>query len=136
MGKRKRLVAEKRKEQNKTIFLSTHILSEVEQVANRMIIINKGEKIVEGNVSDLLNEADLKVSVEVIETETAGRLISQSQWAKKLISINNHKMIFNIQTEEIAELNKYLVNNNVSVSAIIPTRSLESYFLKITEEAA
>jgi len=124
------------KEQNKTIFLSTHILSEVEQVANRMIIINKGEKIVEGSVSELLNEADLKVSVEVIEIEATGRLISQSQWAKNLISINNHKMIFDIHTEEIAELNKYLVNNKVSVSAIIPTRSLESYFLKITEEAS
>ena len=124
------------KEQNKTIFLSTHILSEVEQVANRMIIINKGEKIVEGSVSELLNEADLKVSVEVIEIEAAGRLISQSKWAKNLISINNHKMIFDIHTEEIAELNKYLVNNKVSVSAIIPTRSLESYFLKITEEAS
>jgi ABC-2 type transport system ATP-binding protein len=124
------------KEQNKTIFLSTHILSEVEQVANRMIIINKGQKIVEGSVSDLLNEADLKVSVEVIEIDTAERLISQSLWAKKLLSINNHKMIFNIQIEEIAELNKYLVSNNVSVSALIPTRSLESYFLKITEEAA
>jgi ABC-type multidrug transport system ATPase subunit len=101
-----------------------------------MIIINKGQKIVEGSVSDLLNEADLKVSVEVIEIDTAERLISQSLWAKKLLSINNHKMIFNIQIEEIAELNKYLVSNNVSVSALIPTRSLESSFLKITEEAA
>ena len=124
------------KEQNKTIFLSSHILSEVEQVANRMIIINKGKKIVEGNVRDLLNEADLKVSVEVIEIENAVRLINQSQWAEKLISTNENKMIFTIQSDEIAELNKYLVNNSVSVSALVPKRSLESYFLNLTEEAA
>jgi ABC-2 type transport system ATP-binding protein len=123
------------KEKNKTIFLSSHILSEVEQVANRMIIINKGKKIVEGSVRDLLNAADLKVSVEVLETENAERLIRQSQWAEKLISRNKHTMIFNIQSDEIAELNKYLVENNYSVTAIVPTKSLESYFLKITEEA-
>jgi ABC-2 type transport system ATP-binding protein len=123
------------KEKNKTIFLSSHILSEVEQVANRMIIINKGKKIVEGSVRDLLNAADLKVSVEVLETENVERLIRQSQWAEKLISRNEHTMIFNIQSEEIAELNKYLVENNYSVIAIVPTKSLESYFLKITEEA-
>ncbi|UCH66491.1 MAG: ABC transporter ATP-binding protein [Ignavibacterium sp.] len=123
------------KEKNKTIFLSSHILSEVEQVANRMIIINKGKKIVEGNVRDLLNASDLKVSVEVLEIENAEQLIRQSQWADKLISRNEHTMIFNIQTDEIANLNKYLVENNFSVTAIVPTKSLETYFLKITEEA-
>ena len=45
-------------------------------------------------------------------------------------------MIFKLATEEIAELNKFLVNNNISVNAVIPKRSLEEYFLKITEEAA
>jgi len=123
------------KERNKTIFLSSHILSEVEQVANRMIIINKGKKIVEGNVQDLLNEAELKVSVEVIEVENAKQLITQSRWAEKLDSANEHRMIFNIQSEEITELNKYLVSNNISVSALVPKRSLESYFLNITEES-
>ena len=123
------------KEKNKTIFLSSHILSEVEQVANRMIIINKGKKIVEGNVRDLLDASDLRVSVEVLEIENAERLIKESQWAEKLISRNEHTMIFNIQTEEIAGLNKYLVEKNCSVTAIVPTKSLESYFLKITEEA-
>jgi ABC-2 type transport system ATP-binding protein len=123
------------KEKNKTIFLSSHILSEVEQVANRMIIINKGKKIVEGNVRDLLNASDLKVSVEVVEIENAERFIKESQWADRFISKNDHTMIFDIQTEEIAELNKYLVQNDFSVTAIVPTKSLESYFLKITEES-
>ena len=122
------------KEKNKTIFLSSHILSEVEQVANRMIIINKGKKIVEGSVRDLLNQADLKVSLEVLEIENAERLIRQSHWADKLISTNDHTMIFNIQSDEIAELNKYLVEKNVSISALVTTRSLESYFLNIMEE--
>lgn len=123
------------KEKNKTIFLSSHILSEVEQVANRMIIINKGKTVVEGKVQELLDSAEMKVTIEVDDVEAAGQLIKDSGWAEKLLSTNNNKMVFDIKTEEIALLNKYLVSNNISVSAIVPTRSLEEYFLKITDES-
>jgi len=123
------------KEKNKTIFLSSHILSEVEQVANRMIIINKGKTVVEGKVQELLDSAEMKVTIEVDDVEAAGQLIKDSGWAGKLLSINNNKMVFDVKTDEIALLNKYLVSNNISVSSIVPTRSLEEYFLKITNES-
>ena len=123
------------KEENKTIFLSSHILSEVEQVANRMIIINKGKTVVEGKVQELLDSAEMKVTIEVDDVEAAGQLIKDSGWAEKLLTTNNNKMVFDIKTDEIALLNKYLVSNNISVSAIVPTRSLEEYFLKITDES-
>ncbi len=122
-------------EENKTIFLSSHILSEVEQIANRMIIINKGKAIVEGSVQELLQSSELKVTVEVTEIEDAKKLINNSGWSGKLDSAENGKMYFKISSEEIAELNKFLVNNDISVNAVIPTRSLEQFFLKITEEA-
>jgi len=122
-------------EENKTIFLSSHILSEVELVANRMIIINKGKTVVEGNVQELLDSAEMKVTIEVDDVEAAGQLIKDSGWAEKLLTTTNNKMIFDIKTDEIALLNKYLVSNNISVSAIVPTRSLEEYFLKITDES-
>ncbi|HEX9253799.1 MAG TPA: ATP-binding cassette domain-containing protein, partial [Ignavibacteriaceae bacterium] len=57
------------KVEKKTIFLSSHILYEVELVANRMIIINKGTTKVEGYVKDLLNAKRLKVSFEVNDEE-------------------------------------------------------------------
>ena len=123
------------KEKNKTIFLSSHILSEVEQVANRMIIINKGKTVVEGKVQELLDSAEMKVTIEVDDAEAAWQLIKDSGWAEKLLSTNNNKMVFDVKTDEIALLNKHLVSNNISVSAIIPTRSLEEYFLKITGES-
>jgi ABC-2 type transport system ATP-binding protein len=123
-------------EKAKTIFLSSHILSEVEQVANRMIIINKGKTVVEGSVKDLLNSSGTKVTFEVDNIESTRQLIAESQWAGKLDSAINNNIILNLESDEAAELNKYLVNNNISVRAIIPTRSLEHYFLRITEEAS
>lgn len=129
------LIIHLRDEKNKTIFLSSHLLSEVEQIANRMIIINKGKTVVEGFVQDLLNSAELKVTFEVDDLDSAKRLISQSRWDDKLESTTNKKLIFNLSSEEIAALNKYFVDNDISVSAVIPTRSLEEYFLKITVDA-
>ena len=126
------LIIHLRDEKNKTIFLSSHLLSEVEQIANRMIIINKGKTVVEGYVQDLLNSAELKVTFEVDNLDAAKQLISQSRWKNKIESSTNNKLIFNLSSEEIAKLNKYFVDNDISVSAVIPTRSLEEYFLKIT----
>ena len=122
------------KDENKTILLSSHILSEVEIVATRMIIINKGKKIVEGSVAELLNRDELKVTVEVDNVSDTEKIINESKWVGKLNSTINNKMIFTLLQNEISELNKYLVGRGVSVNALIPTRSLEEYFLEITDK--
>ncbi len=121
------------KEKRKTIFLSSHILYEVELVANRMVIIDKGYAKVEGNVSDLLNSNKLKVTFEVDEIEKAKLLINDTSWMKMLDSIVGNKLIFLLEPGEISFLNKFFVENNILISAVIPTRSLEEYFLSITE---
>ncbi len=122
------------KEKNKTIFLSSHILHEVELVANRMIIIDKGTTRVEGEVNDLLNAKKLKVTFETDDEEKVKNLLSQSGWGSKLESNAKTVFIFSLENNEIAELNKFLVQNEIEVNAVIPTRSLEDYFLKITDE--
>lgn len=124
------------KEKKKTIFLSSHILHEVELVANRMIIINKGTTKVEGLVNDLLNAKKLKVSFEVNDEEKTNNLLMQSGWKDKLEYNAKTVFMFSLENNEIAQLNKYLVENGIAVSAVIPTRSLEDYFLKITDEVA
>ncbi|MGE5860734.1 MAG: ABC transporter ATP-binding protein, partial [Ignavibacteria bacterium] len=101
------------KDEKKTIFLSSHILYEVELVANRMIIINKGTTIIEGEVKDLLNTADLKVTFEVNDPHKAKNLIQDKIWFSKLDSVIDNKLIFNITTDEIPPLNRYFVENTI-----------------------
>jgi len=124
------------KEKKKTIFLSSHILYEVELVANRMVIINKGSAKVEGSVDDLLNANKLRVTVEVEDSESVKTLLTNTSWITKLDSSINGKMIFNLTPEEVPILNKYLVQNNILVKALVPTRSLEEYFLNITQKVS
>jgi ABC-type multidrug transport system ATPase subunit len=123
------------KDEHKTIFLSSHILSEIELVANRMIIINKGKKIVEGEVSQLLNSEKLKMTVEVENIETAKKVLENTSWNNQIESINGNKININLESKDISSLNKHLVENGVLVNALVPVRSLEDYFLSITSSA-
>ena len=120
------------KEENKTIFLSSHVLSEIELVANRMIIINKGNKIVEGEVNQLLSSKSLKVTIEVENAETAKKVLENTKWYNQIESITGNKFSINSESKDIPEINKYLVENGVLVNALVPVRSLEDYFLSIT----
>lgn len=129
------LILELSKEENKTIFLSSHILSEVELVANRMIIINKGTTIVQGKVDELLKSDTLKVKFEVNDIEKTKSVLQTTKWSKNIEAISNNSINFLINQDEISALNKLLVENGIEVSAVIPTRSLEEYFLNITSES-
>ncbi len=121
------------KEQNKTILLSSHILKEVEIIANRMIIINKGTTQIEGYVKDLLNMDSLTTEIEVNDTEKAINIINNMNFDLIIKNVVNNSIMLDMRPEKISELNKILVNNEIEVSGIVKSRSLEEYFLKITE---
>ena len=123
------------KSEGKTVFLSSHILSEVELVANRMIIINKGKTVVEGTVSELLNSKILKVTFEVDNVANAKKVLETTRWTEKIQSFSQKEIIFQLESDEISVLNKFFVEAGISIKAIVPSRSLEDYFLKITSGA-
>lgn len=121
------------KTKNKTIFLSSHILREVELIASRMIIINKGSTQVEGTVDDLLNMDKLTVTFEIDKLDEAITTINNSVWKEKMSSSSSREISFQLVHNEIRDLNRFFVEKGFSVSSIIPIRSLEDFFLKITE---
>ena len=121
------------KEQKKTILLSSHILKEVEIIANRMIIINKGTTQIEGHVKDLLSKDALTTEIEVNDPEMAVSVKNSSNLGITIKNVANNLMMLGVKPESVGELNKLLVNNDIEVSGIVKSRSLEEYFLKITE---
>ena len=121
------------KEKGKTIFLSSHILKEVELIASRMIIINKGKTIIEGKVQDLLDSEAMKVSFEFVDSSNVIELVVNSKWKDAFKVKEKDQYIFEMDKSEIPDLTNYFVQNELKIMSIIPTRSLEEYFLKITE---
>jgi len=121
------------REKGKTIFLSSHILHEVELIATRMIIISKGTTQVEGTVEELLKGEKVVVTFEVDKIEEAMRTVNESRWKEDFKSTSKSEINFELTKNEIALLNKYLIEKGILVSAVVPVRSLEDYFLRITE---
>ena len=60
-----------------TVIISSHILSEIEKISNRMVVINNGEKIVEGNVQELMQNELLKVSFKSENLESIASIFKK-----------------------------------------------------------
>lgn len=118
------------KNEGKTILVSSHLLNEIEMVADSMIILHKGEKVAEGKVKHLLDPAKTLVTIETGDLQHAISLILESDWSNKLVTQN--EMRFEMPREEIPLLVKFLVDQQVSVSNVQSNHSLENYFLKLT----
>lgn len=118
------------KEEGKTVFVSSHLLSEIELIADSMIIIDKGKKIADGKVTDLLNPADTLVAIETTDDDNAKNILHQSQW--NFYMENHDNITLKMHKNEIPALTNFLVQNNIQVLAIRPKHSLEDYFLSLT----
>lgn len=126
------LILKLSREYNKTILLSSHILNEVEIVANRMVIINKGKVAVEGEVEKLLNTDDMKVTIEVTNVEEALQFIKNSEFVSNYRDHAGTRIKLQMKKEQMGTLNRKLIEHNIQVIAMIPMRSLEEYFLNLT----
>ncbi len=124
------------RDHKKTILLSSHILPEVELTATRMVIINRGKAIVEGSVQDLLNSGRLKVTIETPEVQRAEQLLRQSDFAPHVQSTGEGAVILSLHRGDVHLVTKFLIEHSVHVEGVIPVRSLEEYFMNITQEAA
>jgi ABC-type multidrug transport system ATPase subunit len=119
-------------EKEMTIFLSSHLLSEVEMVATRMAVINRGELIAQGSVSELLDREPLEYSIQVSPLDSATELLRKLPWVV-LLSVEAGKIELRIEPGHASELNKFLVSNHIEVLSFYPHRTLEDFFLKITK---
>jgi len=126
------LIKELASERGMTIFLSSHLLSEVEQVATRMAVINRGELIAQGFVSELLDKEPVEYSIQVSSLNPAVELLKKLPWVE-VLSAEDGKIELRVEPGHASELNRFLVSNHIEVLSFYPHRTLEDFFLKITK---
>lgn len=124
------LILRLKNEQNKTILLSSHQLSEIELIANRMVIINQGRSIVEGEVAALLNSDETVVRIEIDEAESALKLVAESMNDVHIIQSAPNELEVTLSKQRVPELTRALVASGCAIHAIEPKRKLEDYFIK------
>lgn len=119
-------------EQGKTFIVSSHILREMELIANRMVVISKGKALVEGNVKELIRAGKQVVTIVADPSEAALVLLKQA-YPDNSFQINKLSEIETVlQPSEIAVVNRLLVEARISVHQLNVRNSLEDYFLQLT----
>ena len=117
---------------HKTVIVSSHLLNEIEQISNRMLIIDEGKKIVEGSVESLTDPARTLVEVTVDDVITAANRIETTTWVRYLIKTGSNHLIFQLPKHLIPELNRSLVQLEINVLSLQAKNSLEAKFLSLT----
>ena len=120
------------KENNIAVFVSSHILSEIELMCDRIAIIDNGEII---EVKDLNNKQtdkeDISILIEVNEIEKAKNYLKENSFASE---INQDKLQISTTKENIPIINKILVENNIAVYEIKQIfKTLEDEFIEKTK---
>jgi len=123
-------------DQRKTVFVSSHLLNEIELVADSVLIINKGKKVAEGNKQELLNPVKTQVELVTDNKEGSVKLIKQTRWSNYLLERNNENedshILFEMDKIFIPDLNRTLVEKGINVLSLKPKHSLEDLFLSLT----
>lgn len=122
------------KNEGKTVILSSHILSEIELIADSMVIINKGQAVAQGKVSTLLGNDDVVVSIELEDVEKFKSAITNSQFVSVYSVLENNKAELKLAKNEIPHLVSWLNNNKIVFYTLNYKKRLEDYFLKITHQ--
>jgi ABC-2 type transport system ATP-binding protein len=126
------LILELSRKRGVTIFLSSHLLYEVELIATQMAIIHRGMLRVEGSVQELLKSGPSAVLVKTDRPEALlGFLKTQEDYRSALLETDGVQV--KIDLERIPELNRRLVGAGFDVDALVPRRTLETYFLNLIE---
>jgi ABC-2 type transport system ATP-binding protein len=117
--------------EDKTVFLSSHLLNEVEQICDRVAIIHQGEILREGNVAELLAEGQSKIRVQAAPLDKA-KAVLEAKWS---VTTEADWLIVSASSDDSPEIIKRLVNVGIAVhQTIIQRQSLEDYFMAVTNQ--
>ena len=127
-----------------TIFLSSHLLSEVEQLCNRVAVVGKGRLLAEGSLGEIAEQARGRPEYRLVadDRERANHVLREhpdvallNGRPEELEGFRPDEVIrFAAGSEGVGPVVKALVDGDVEVLALVPARpNLEEMFLRLTE---
>jgi ABC-2 type transport system ATP-binding protein len=117
----------------KTVFVSSHLLNEVERTCTHVAILRKGRIVRQASVRDLLKTA-MMVELRGPEPERL-RAAAQAYPGATSVSVRDESVVVELQDDDTASLNRWLAGQGVFVSYLAPQRlSLEEAFIDLTRD--
>lgn len=125
----------------KTVLISSHILPEVQQLADVVGIIDQGRLLREGPLNELIDEVShVRVRVAVDEMPRAAEILRRVAPERELTGIDSGEragwFTVGVAWTRSAEVNRALAEAGIYASAIEPGSDLESLFLDVTRNGA
>ena len=115
----------------RTVLLASHMLHEVEQVCDSVVIMSKGALIAQGSVPDILR-SEGQVRLKTTDDEKAVSVLSAVAWVED-VKVEGGEVVVSVPRDRAAEISTVLGRSGVYV---IETRSgqssLEKYFFEVT----
>ncbi len=124
------------RQEGRTIFLSSHLLHEVEQVCTHVALIHHGRLIASGAVPELLHTDTRLATLVVDDSDRAARILAEDGTAH-VTSVEDGRLRFTAEAGRFASINALLVTQGIEVSALIPERAtLEDFYLQVMGQHA
>ena len=127
----RQLIKSLSKDQGKTVLVSSHLLSEIEQIASHILIIHQGKKMAEGPTSSLLDPNKTIVQIKTLDDADAKQKLMASAYRSNLLE-RTEGLYLTIPKLEIPALNAFIVASNINLVSLEAKNSLEDYFLQLT----
>lgn len=128
------LLVKLNREHGKTIFISSHLLSEIEKMCDNVGVIHHGKVIYQGTLDHLEAGRSLQIDLTVSDVSLA-RTIMLQQGIKTTYN-HNSTLSFTAESEkQTAAVNRILIENGVDVYTMANSRNnLEEVFMSLTTE--
>lgn len=127
------LITRLKVEKGKTIILSSHQLQEVEMIANRMVIINKGKAIVEGEVATLLNSQKWVVRMQTNNNERLVELLHAHFQIPGKHDDVTQTVQFDIDKNQVPQVIRSCSDLDIDIYQVESKKQLEDYFIQMTQ---
>lgn len=115
----------------RTVFLSSHLMTEVEQICDRIGIIRRGRLVAEGTLDELRGQPELHLRATPLDQ--ARRMVEALPYVERLIA-DDGKLILTMDLHRVGELNRQLVSADVEVTELTPARtSLEEVYFDLVQ---
>lgn len=129
------LIVELAKEKGLTVFISSHILTEIEHIADRVGIINHGRLVYEGEIEAIKSNTWIEIGGDFSQSNVVHTLVELGT-VEILGASTSHVKLSNIDNNQLANVVSYLIENGYRIFRVVrESETLEDIFLSLTKEA-
>ncbi|HEL2274873.1 TPA: ABC transporter ATP-binding protein [Streptococcus suis] len=129
------LIVQLAKEKGLTVFISSHILLEIEHIADRVGIINHGRLVYEGEIEAIKSNTWIEIGGDFSQKNIVQTLVELGT-VEILSASESQVTLRDLDNDRLADLVSYLIENGYRIFRVVrESETLEDIFLNLTKEA-